>query len=148
MKISDFLTESNVLVGVAANDKSALLRELAAKAADSLGVKADQIAGELLKREGLGSTGIGNGVAIPHARFQELKNPFGLFARLKRPIEFDAIDRQKVDLVFLLLLPDSKQENGQLTPLALVARKFRESQSLAELRNAGTRSDVYACMAL
>ena len=82
-----------------------MLQELSAKAAGSLGVPVDQVAPDLLKREDLGSTGIGGGVAIPHARLPDLQRPFGLFARLKQPIEFDAIDGQPVDIVFVLLLP-------------------------------------------
>jgi PTS system nitrogen regulatory IIA component len=122
------------------------LRELAAKAALSLKLHVDQVAPLLLKREDLGSTGIGHGVAIPHARLAELDRPFGLLARLKQPIEFDAIDGQAVDIVFVLLLP-AAAENGQLGALALVARTLRPSEVLAGLRRAKTVSEIYSAVA-
>src|SRR6267154_362801 len=121
MKISDLLSPTDVMIDVRASNKPLLLQEFAAKAATSLGLNVDQIAPFLLKREELGSTGIGKGVAIPHARLPDLQRPFGMLAKLKAPIEFDAIDGQPVDLVFVLLLPTGAQ-NGQLGPLALVAR--------------------------
>jgi Phosphoenolpyruvate-dependent sugar phosphotransferase system, EIIA 2 len=85
----------------------------------------ERIAAEILKREELGSTGTGGGVAIPHARIQELNEPFGIFARLNRPIDFQAIDTRPVDLVFLLLLPGDPV-GEQLKALATVARKLRD----------------------
>src|SRR6202171_6213303 len=96
MKISDLLSPTDVLIDVRASNKRLLLQEFATKAADGLGLPVDQIASCLLKREELGSTGIGRGVAIPHARLPELQRPYGLLARLKAPIEFDAIDGQGV----------------------------------------------------
>ena len=146
MKIPDLLSPADVMVDVRAPNKSALLRDLAAKAAASLKLPVDQVAPLLLKREDLGSTGIGRGVAIPHARLPELHRPFGLLAKLKQPIEFDAIDGQAVDLVFLLLLP-AAAENGQLGALALVARTLRPSEVLVRLRQARTVSEIYSAVA-
>jgi PTS system nitrogen regulatory IIA component len=94
------------------------LQEFAAKAAASLNLRVDQIAPYLLKREELGSTGVGGGAAIPHARLPDLHWPYGLLAKLKQPIEFDAIDEQAVDIVFLLLLP-ANAEIRQLGALVL-----------------------------
>jgi len=91
MIISDLLSPTDVMFDVRAPNKRLLLQELAAKAASSLGLGVDQVAPYLLKREGLGSTGIGGGVAIPHARLPDLQRPFGLMAKLKVPIEFDAM---------------------------------------------------------
>ncbi|MBV5270823.1 MAG: PTS sugar transporter subunit IIA, partial [Afipia sp.] len=105
MKISDFLTPADVVIDMRTSQKQQVLQELAGKAATSLGLQADYVASELLKREALGSTGMGNGVAIPHARLPMVKRPHGVLARLKPPINFDAIDGQPVDLIFLLLLP-------------------------------------------
>jgi len=105
MDIKDFLTPSDVFVGICSSDKIRLLEDLCRRAASILKIDADKIAADILKREELGSTGMGGGVAIPHARIADVKKPFGLLARLKSAIEFDAIDRQPVDLVFLLLLP-------------------------------------------
>jgi len=91
-KISDLLSPTDVMIDIRASNKRLLLQEFAAKAADSLGLGVDRIAPYLLKREELGSTGIGRGVAIPHARLPDLQRPYGVLAKLKQGIEFDAID--------------------------------------------------------
>src|SRR5882757_10507814 len=135
MKISDLLSPTDVMIDVRASNKPLLLQEFAAKAADSLGLPVDQIAPYLLKREELGSTGIGRGVAIPHARLPDVQRPYGLLAKLKAPIEFDAIDGQAVDIVFVLLLP-AVAEQEALAALALVARTLRSPETLARLRAA------------
>src|ERR1700686_890656 len=145
MKISDLLSPTDVMIDVRASNKRLLLQEFAAKAAVSLGLRVDQIAPYLLKREELGSTGIGRGVAVPHARLPDLQRPYGLLAKLKQPIEFDAIDGQAVDIVFVLLLP-AAAENGQLEALALVARTLRPSENLARLRGARNTSELYAAI--
>jgi PTS system nitrogen regulatory IIA component len=98
-------------------------------------LRVDQVAPYLIKREELGSTGIGRGVAIPHARLPDLQRPYGLLAKLRHPIEFEAIDGQAVDIVFVLLLP-AAVESGQLEALALVARVLRPPENLARLRDA------------
>jgi PTS system nitrogen regulatory IIA component len=146
MKISDLLSPTDVMIDVRASNKRLLLQEFAARAAASLGLQVDRIAPHLLKREELGSTGIGRGVAIPHARLPDLQRPFGLLARLKQPIEFDAIDGQPVDIVFVLLLP-APAENGQLGPLALVARTLRPPENLARLRGAKNASELFSAIA-
>jgi nitrogen PTS system EIIA component len=145
MKISDLLSPTDVMIDVRASNKRLLLQEFAAKAAVSLGLRVDQVAPCLLKREELGSTGIGHGVAIPHARLPDLQKPYGLLAKLKQPIEFDAIDGQEVDIVFVLLLP-AAAENGQLGPLALVARTLRPPETLAQLRGAKNTSELYSAI--
>ncbi|QWG14317.1 PTS sugar transporter subunit IIA [Bradyrhizobium sediminis] len=146
MKISDMLSPTDVLIDVRGSNKRLLLQEFAAKAADSLGLRVDQVAPYLLKREELGSTGIGRGVAIPHARLPDLQRPFGLLARLKAPVEFDAIDGQAVDIVFVLLSP-AAAESGQIGPLALVARTLRPPENLARLRAAMNTTELYAAVA-
>lgn len=146
MKISDFLKPADAVIDVRSVQKQQLLQDLSRKAAASLGLQADYIASELLKREQLGSTGLGNGVAIPHARLPMVKRPYGLMARLKPPVDFDAIDGQPVDLVFLLLLP-APPEADQLTALALVARTLKAPETLVGLRQAKNASDFYAAMA-
>src|ERR1700737_1242953 len=135
MKISDLLSPTDVMSDVRASNKRMLLQELAAKAASNLGLGVDRVAPYLLQREELGSTGIGGGVAIPHARLPDLQRPYGLLAKLKQGIEFDAIEGPRVDIVFTLLLP-AAAENGQLEPLALVARKLRAPEILVRLRGA------------
>jgi len=104
MKISDFLSPADVMIDVRANDKSRLLRELSDKAAARTGLKEDEVFEQIVKREALGSTGVGNGVALPHSRIGGLRSPFGLLARLRQPVDFEAIDEQPVNIVFLLLI--------------------------------------------
>ena len=146
MKISDLLSPTDVMIDVRAANKRLLLQELAAKATAGIGLPVEAIASWLLKREELGSTGIGRGVAIPHARLRDLRRPFGLLAKLKQPVEFDAVDGQPVDLVFALLLP-ATIENEALTALALVARSLRSPENLARLRAAKNPSELLAALA-
>jgi PTS system nitrogen regulatory IIA component len=145
MKISDILSPHDVLIDVRAANKRQLLEELAAKAAISVGRGVEQVRPYLLKREELGSTGVGGGIAIPHARLPDLQRPYGLLAKLKQPMEFDAIDGQAVDIVFVLLLP-AAPENGRLGALALVARALRPSENLARLRGAKNTSELYSAI--
>jgi nitrogen PTS system EIIA component len=145
MKISDLLSPNDVMIDVRASKKRQLLQELAAKAAESLGLRVDQVAPDLLKREELGSTGIGRGVAIPHARLPDVQRPYGLLVKLKVPIEFDAIDGQAVDIVFVLLLP-ATAENKQIGALAQVARTLRPEENLARLRAARNTSELYSAI--
>jgi nitrogen PTS system EIIA component len=146
MKISDLLSPTDVMIDVRASNKRLLLQEFAAKAAAGLGLPVETIASCLLKREDLGSTGIGHGVAIPHARLPDLQRPFGLLVKLKQPVEFDAIDGQPVDIVFVLLLP-AAVENEALAALALVARTLRSPDNLARLRAAKNTAELFAVMA-
>jgi PTS system nitrogen regulatory IIA component len=146
MKISDLLSPVDAMIDVRAANKQLLLQELAAKAAADLGLPVETIASWLLKRENLGSTGIGRGVAIPHARLPDQQRPFGLLARLKQPLEFEAIDGQPVDIVFVLLLP-AAVENEALAALALVARTLRSPENLARLRAAKNTSELFAAVA-
>ena len=146
MNIKAFLSSSGVVLDLRARDKVAVLEELSSRAAAVLNLPAEAIAHEIERREELGSTGIGGGVSMPHARFREVKKPFGLLARLKQPVDFEAIDGQPVDLVFLLLLPASSQLD-QLNTLAAVARKLRDPKVLADLRQATTASELYKAVA-
>jgi nitrogen PTS system EIIA component len=146
MKISDFLSADDVLIDVRAGHKRQLLRELAQKMAEKAKLSADEISLELLKREDLGSTGTGDGVAIPHARIKGLTKPLGFVARLKRPINFDAIDGQRVDTVFVLLLP-SNTNGEQLGALASVARRLRTPEVVARIREASTEAEIYTLVA-
>jgi len=146
MKIPDLLSPTDVMIDVRATSKLHLLQELAAKSAESLGLSVDRVAPYILKREQLGSTGIGKGVAIPHARLPDVKRPHGLLAKLKQPINFDAIDGQPVDLLFVLLLP-AAAENEAIAALALAARTLRSAENLARLRGARNASGLYSVIA-
>jgi PTS system nitrogen regulatory IIA component len=145
MKIQEFLTPADAMIGVKADDKNSLLRNLSRHAASPVGASFEQIAREILKREALGSTGMGEGVAIPHARLREIEKPFGLLARLRHPIDFDAIDVKPVDLIFLLLLPVAPH-GEQLNALASVARLLRRTETVRELRRAGSGEELYRAM--
>ena len=125
MKVSDFLSSADVTIDTAFADKQKLLEELARRAATVVDLQPTLILAELQKREELGSTGMGGGVAIPHARFQQAKTPFGLLVRLKKPIDYDAVDGKPVDIVSLLLLPEGSGGEQQLGALASIARKLR-----------------------
>jgi PTS system nitrogen regulatory IIA component len=146
MAISDFLSPADVLIGVRATQKRQLLKQLAQKIAQTAALSPELISSELLKREDLGSTGTGAGVAIPHARISGLKKPLGLLARLKQPIDFDSIDGQPVDLVFVLLLP-ATAEAEQLSALASVARRLRTPEEVSRMRDARTPAELYAAIA-
>jgi PTS system nitrogen regulatory IIA component len=142
MKIKEFLSPSNVALDVRARDKAGVLKDLSSRVAAALKLSAAAVAEAIAQRDALGSTGIGGGVSIPHARLREVHEPFGLLARLRQPIDFEAIDGQPVDIVFLLLLPASSQLD-QLNALAAVARKLREPEVLRTLRAAHTPAELF-----
>jgi len=146
MEITDFLSPTEVIVNAGAPDKIRLLTDLCNRAASTLKLDPSRITADILKRENLGSTGMGGGVAIPHTRLADLKKPFGTLATLRSPIEFDAIDRQPVDIVFLLLLPTSAA-GEQLNALALVARKLRDADVVRNARRALDAAALFAAMA-
>jgi PTS system nitrogen regulatory IIA component len=133
MPIADLLSPANVFVDLRVTNKEQLLRELGERVAMTADLAPEMLVHEILAREALGSTGVGAGVALPHARVEKLSKPVGAFARLKRSIEFEAIDGRLVDLVFLLALPASDDKDG-FNALASVARVLREPSCQAELR--------------
>ena len=134
------------MIDIHARDKNRLLEKLSTQAADELGLAAQEVATEVAKREELGSTGVGSGVALPHARLRGLKAPFGLLARLRHGIEFDAIDGEPVDIVFLLLLPDAA-DGPASNALACVARALRDPETLWKLRSAPNRETLFSTVA-
>ena len=142
MDIKNFLSPANVLLDVSASDKARLLQMLSDRAASALNLPADRIFHHLAAREELGSTGTGGGIAIPHARVEGVKKPFGILARLKKPMDFSSIDGKPVDLVFLLLL-STTSAGEQLSALASVARRLRNPQRLSGLRGAIQYSDLF-----
>ena len=142
MQIADFLSPDDTLCDVRAADKDRLLRELTGRAANALRLDAAVLADAIAQRERLGSTGMGDGIAFPLARIAGLSKPFGLLARLRRAIDFAAIDGKPVDIVFLLLLP-SAAHGEQLTALASVARRLRDAQVTADLRDAADGAALY-----
>ncbi len=145
MDIRAFLSQNDVMIDVRASDKVQLLKDLSARAARAVALEPDLVSAEILKREELGSTGLGSGVAIPHARIPGLIRPFGILARLSHGLDFSAIDDQPVDIVFLLLLP-SASGSEHLTALATASRQLRKPTIAAMLRKARSGLEAYNAM--
>jgi PTS system nitrogen regulatory IIA component len=144
MQLSHFLDFDSIRVGLSAGNKRKLIQMLGAMAGARLGFDAAQIVETVAERERLGSTGFGNGVAIPHGKVTGLNSIFALVARLAEPIDYKAIDGQPVDLVFLLLSPpDAGAEH--LKALAAVSRVVRHGPTLEKLRGARSR-DAFAAV--
>jgi nitrogen PTS system EIIA component len=133
MRLADILKVDSVKVLAATSSKKRLFQDLGDLAHNSWGLLSGTVVEALLEREGLGPTGVGHGVALPHARLKELSAVRGLFIRLERPLDFDAVDRQPVDLVFGLLAPENSGVE-HLKALALVARTMRDQNIRSKLR--------------
>jgi nitrogen PTS system EIIA component len=146
MHNTDLVTTNAIIPALKANNKKQALQEIAAKAADLTGQSERTILEILLQREKLGSTGVGNGVAIPHGKLPKLSNVFGLFARLDRPIDFNALDRQPVDLIFLLLAPEGAGAD-HLKALARAARLLRDPEVARRLRESRDVDTLYSVLA-
>lgn len=142
MEISDLLQPEAVISGLKASSKKHALQELAKHAAQITGVNDKRIFETLLERERLGTTGVGNGIAIPHGKLADFKRLYGVFARLDKPIDFDAIDEQPVDLIFLLLAPEGAGAD-HLKALARVSRLLRDASVCEKLRGADTADGLY-----
>ncbi|MDP1967244.1 MAG: PTS sugar transporter subunit IIA [Reyranella sp.] len=146
MEIADLLTGPEaVLASVKMSGKKALLAELASRAASVFGLEERRLFDRLIEREALGSTGIGGGIAIPHARMGSLTTPRGLFARLAQPIAFDAIDDRPVDVVFLLVAPEGAGAD-HLKALARVSRLLRDRSLVDKLRATENAEALYALL--
>jgi len=133
MDIANLLTPTAVRANLHATSKKQALQELARLAAEATGADPRQVFDVLLERERLGSTGVGNGIAIPHGKLPGLERLHGVFARLKQPIEFDAIDDRPVDLIFLLLAPEGAGAD-HLKALARISRLLRDQAMCEKLR--------------
>jgi PTS system nitrogen regulatory IIA component len=147
MPLSDLVAPNAIIPALRVNGKKQALQEIAAKAADLSGQNERTIFEILLQREKLGSTGVGNGIAIPHGKLPKLNKLFGLFARLERPIDFEALDGQPVDLVFLLLAPEGAGAD-HLRALARVARLLRDPEVARKLRDSRDAEALYAVLAM
>ena len=145
MPLSDLLPQDAVLPALKVNSKKQALQEIAERAAALTGVGEREIFDTLLQRERLGSTGVGNGIAIPHGRLAGLQRLHGLFARVEPPVDFDSVDQQPVDLVFLLLAPENAGAD-HLKALARVSRLLRDRQVCEKLRGAESRDALYALL--
>jgi nitrogen PTS system EIIA component len=147
MPTTDLVAPNAIIPALKVNGKKQALQEIAAKAAELTGQNDRSILEILLQREKLGSTGVGNGVAIPHGKLARLNKVFGLFARLERPVDFEALDGQPVDLVFLLLAPEGAGAD-HLKALARVARLLRDPEIARKLRESRDAEALYAVLAL
>lgn len=145
MDLGDLIGPEAVAPSLKAKNKKQLLQELAARAARLTGLEEREIFDTLLQRERLGSTGLGQGVAIPHGKIPGLKHIVGLFARLATPIDFDAVDGEPIDIVFLLLAPEGAGAD-HLKALARISRLLRERHALDKLRGAKDQSALYAIL--
>jgi PTS system nitrogen regulatory IIA component len=145
--IGDAIGPDQVVVGLRAADKTQVLQELAGRAATALGIDRKSILDALQARENLGSTGLGKGFALPHARLDSLPRSYALFVRLARPIDFAAIDEKPVDLVILLLTPSDDPGNTHLTTLATLSRPLRNDEFVRRLRRAPDATALHKVLA-
>jgi len=145
MALTDLLTPEAVLPALKVNGKKQALQELAAHASKLTGLDEREIFDTLLQRERLGSTGIGDGIAIPHGKPARIDRLIGLFARLERPIDFEALDGQPVDIIFLLLAPESAGAD-HLKALARVARLLRQPGILDKIRATRDPAALFAVL--
>ena len=141
----DLITPHAILPNLKAGNKKQALQELARKASELTGQHERAIFDVLLERERLGTTGVGHGIAIPHGKLSSLDRVHGVFARLERPIDFDAIDEQPVDLIFLLLAPEQAGAD-HLKALARVSRLLRDQSVCEKLRGAQSGDAIYALL--
>ncbi len=145
MEIADLLSPEGVVANLKVTSKKQALQELSRIAADVTGLHERTIFDVLLERERLGTTGIGNAIAIPHGKLNSLDKLYGVFARLERPIDFDSIDEQPVDLIFLLLAPESAGAD-HLKALARVSRLLRDKAACEKLRGTDESEALYALL--
>lgn len=141
----DLITPKSIIANLRAGSKKQALQELAKKAAELTGQHERAIFDVLLERERLGTTGVGHGIAIPHGKLPNLDRVHGVFARLERPVDFDAIDEQPVDLMFLLLAPESAGAD-HLKALARVSRLLRGASMCEKLRGCDNADAIYALL--
>jgi nitrogen PTS system EIIA component len=145
MEIADILTPAGVIANLRAGNKRQALQELAKRTAQLTGRPERAIFEVLLERERLGTTGIGRGTAIPHGRMTDLQQLCGMFARLEKPIDFEAIDNQPVDIIFLLLTPATAGAD-HLKALARISRLLRDKTICDKLRGTDRADALYALL--
>ena len=145
MLISDLLSPETIIPDLKATSKKQVLQELSSYASVQLGIEDRAILDVLLERERLGSTGVGEGVAIPHGKLLQLDRLYLLFARLSRPIPFDSYDNHPVDLMFLLLTPENAG-GDHLTALAKVSRLLKDQKLCSLLRGSENAETIYSAI--
>jgi nitrogen PTS system EIIA component len=145
MPLTDLLTPASIVPALKVNSKKQALQELAGKAAELTGQEERTVLEVLMQREKLGSTAIGSGIAIPHGKLAKLDAMFGMFARLGRPVDFEALDGQPVDLIFLLLAPEGAGAD-HLKALARVARLLRDADTVRKLRESQDAAALFSVL--
>jgi PTS system nitrogen regulatory IIA component len=145
MEITDLIRPHAVVPNLRVTSKKQALQELSRRASDLIGVPERRIFDVLVERERLGTTGVGNGIAIPHGKLSELTELQALFARLETPIDFEAIDEQPVDLICVLLAPESAGAD-HLKALARISRLLRDRNVCEKLRGSDSADAVYAIL--
>ena len=145
MQLSDIISSGSVLPHLKATSKRQLLQELANEGARITGIEPQVIFETLLRREKLGSTGLGEGIAIPHGKFAALDKVHGVFARLAAPVKFESVDDNPVDLVFLLLAPESAGAD-HLKALARISRLLRDHSVVEKLSGTDNAAGLYAIL--
>jgi PTS system nitrogen regulatory IIA component len=145
MHLADLIGPEAVIASLKVKTKKQLLQELSARAARLTGLEERYIFDTLLQRERLGSTGLGQGIAIPHGKFVGLKSITGICARLAEPVDFEAVDGAPVDIVFLLLAPEGAGAD-HLKALARVSRLLRDRTVCEKLRGANSADAIYALL--
>ena len=140
------LLESEAIISnLRVNSKKQILQKIATKAAELTKLPERDIFDVLLERERLGTTGVGNGIAIPHGKLSTLPSLFGLFAKLDSPVDFEAIDDQPVDLIFLLLAPEGAGAD-HLKALARISRTLRNKKLCEKLRSSDSNHAIYTLL--
>ncbi len=142
MELSNILSKESVIANVKASSKRQLLQFLANRAGEHIGVESSIIFQKLMEREQLGSTGLGNGIAIPHGKIENISSVYALFARVEKGVDFEAIDDRPVDLIIMLLAPIGAGAD-HLKSLARVARLLREKSVIEQLRQTNDRDKLY-----
>ncbi len=145
MEIADLIDPTGVIAKLRATSKKQALQDLARRAADITGQPERAIFEVLVERERLGTTGVGNGIAIPHGKLPGLDRLHGLFARLEKPIDYDSIDEQPVDLICMLLAPETAGAD-HLKALARVSRLLRDRSTCEKLRGTENADAIYALL--
>jgi PTS system nitrogen regulatory IIA component len=143
MALADLLALDAIIPALKANTKKQVLQEMAVRASRLTGLPERDIFDIILQRERLGSTGIGQGIAIPHGKLNSLDTIVGIFARLETPVDFEALDDQPVDIIFMLLAPEGAGAD-HLKALSRIARVLRDHDLVAKLRATDSASAIYA----
>jgi len=145
MELEDLVSPEGVIAHLKVTGKKQMLQELSARAAELTGLSERTIFETLLERERLGSTGVGQGIAIPHGKLAQLTRLHGLFARLETPVDFESVDDQPVDLVFLLLAPEGAGAD-HLKALARISRLLRNQSVVEKLRASDEPAALFAIL--